>query len=93
MSFQNDLENSGGLDDVLRLLISYSIPPAHVLRAATINAAQRLNRHDLGVVAPGSRADIVVFKDLSDLKAEQVVFDGHFLKNRKVIIPLPRRRM
>ena len=74
--FPDDLLNAGGLDDVLRRLIQYGMPPMHALRAATFNAAQRIGRSDLGIIAPGRRADITVFDSFPDLKAERVIFNG-----------------
>ena len=35
-------------------------PPAHVLRAATVDAAALLGEDDLGVVAAGARADLLL---------------------------------
>ena len=46
------------------------------LRCATYNAAYRLQRADLGLVAAGRRADIVVLDDLVDFVAAHVLFDG-----------------
>lgn len=39
-----------------------------VLRFATLNAAIRLQRHDLGLIAAGRRADLVVFDSLKNYK-------------------------
>ncbi len=74
--FPDDLAESGGLDDVVRRLIRYGMPPLDAFRAATLNAASRLGRHDLGAVAPGRRADIAVFDDLRSCRAEAVFLNG-----------------
>jgi adenine deaminase len=74
--FPDDLFQGGGLDDVLRRLVRYGLKPDWALRAATLNAAQRLGRPDLGLIAAGRRADIVVFDDLTDLKARLVFANG-----------------
>ncbi|MBP1859330.1 adenine deaminase [Rhizobium herbae] len=74
--FPDDLAAGGGLDDVVRRLVRYGLKPEWALRAATLNAAQRLGRSDLGLVAAGRRADIVVFDSLSDLRARVVVANG-----------------
>lgn len=74
--FPDDLFQGGGLDDVVRRLVRYGLKPDWALRAATLNAAQRLGRPDLGLVAAGRRADIVVFDDLTDLKARLVFANG-----------------
>ena len=74
--FADDLERDGGLDDVLRRLVAYGMPAGWALRAATINASLRLQRPDLGVIAPGRRADIALFDDLSGFRAGQVIVNG-----------------
>ncbi len=74
--FPDDLANGGGLDDVVRRLIRYGLKPQWALRAATLNAAQRLGRSDLGLVAAGRRADIAVFDNLSDFNARLVIANG-----------------
>ncbi len=74
--FPDDLLQGGGLDDVVRRLVRYGLKPEWALRAATLNAAQRLGRSDLGLIAAGRRADIVVFQDLSGFAARHVLAGG-----------------
>ncbi|MBZ6077744.1 adenine deaminase [Microvirga puerhi] len=74
--FPDDLFDKGGLDDVVRRLVRYGLRPEWALQAATLNAARRLGRDDLGLVAAGRRADIVVFEDLQDFKARHVLVSG-----------------
>ena len=74
--FPDDLHAAGGLDDVMRRLIRYGLKPMHALQAATVNAAQRLGRPDLGVVAPGRRADLVLCQSLRNFKAATVIASG-----------------
>ncbi|CAH0342064.1 adenine deaminase C-terminal domain-containing protein [Rhizobium sp. CECT 9324] len=74
--FPDDLEQGGGLDDVVRRLVRYGLKPEWALRAATLNAAQRLGRSDLGLIAAGRRADIVLFDDLKAFRARQVIANG-----------------
>lgn len=74
--FPDDLHEHGGLDDVVRRLVGYGLSPINALRAATLNAARRLNRPDLGLIAPGRRADIAVFSDLESFHALGVFCNG-----------------
>jgi adenine deaminase len=74
--FPDELHFDGGLDDVVRRLVRDGLRPEWALRAATLNAAMRLRRTDLGLIATGRRADIVLFEDLADFKARAVVADG-----------------
>jgi adenine deaminase len=74
--FPDDLLKGGGLDDVVRRLVRYGLRPQWALQAATLNAAARLQRNDLGLIAVGRRADIVVFDDLAQFSARHVLVSG-----------------
>ncbi len=87
--FPDDLDRSGGLDDVVRRLVRYGLRPEWALRAATLNAAQRLGRSDLGLVAPGRRADIAIFEDLQDLRARSVIAGGRLVASGGRMIDAP----
>lgn len=74
--FPDDLVSGGGLDDVVRRLVRYGMKPEWALQAATLNASVRIGRADLGLIAAGRRADIVVFEDLDDFRARHVLASG-----------------
>lgn len=77
--FPDELHQNGGLDDVLRRLVRYGMRPEWALRAATFNAAQRTKRTDLGLIAPGRRADLVLFEDMTDFTARAVIAGGRLV--------------
>ena len=88
--FPDDLLQGGGLDDVVRRLVRYGLKPEWALRAATLNAAQRLGRADLGLIAAGRRADIVVFEDLSGFAARQVIANGRAVaEGGRMLVDIP----
>ena len=74
--FADDLQENGGLDDVLRRLVAYGMRPEWALQAATRNAALRLGRNDLGLIAAGRRADLAVFDDPKSFRATRVFTSG-----------------
>lgn len=74
--FPDDLQKAGGLDDVVRRLVRYGMKAEWALQAATLNAARRLQREDLGLIAAGRRADIVIFNNLTDFSASTVIANG-----------------
>ena len=88
--FPDDLQQYGGLDHVVRRMIAHGLPPAWAYRAATLNAATRIGRPDLGLIAPGRRADIVLLDDLEDVKASLVMADGVLVsENGNLNVPAP----
>lgn len=74
--FPDDLLIHGGLDHMVRRMIGHGLPPAWAYRAATLNAATSVGRPDLGLIAPGRRADIVLFDDIEKVTAGLVISDG-----------------
>lgn len=88
--FPDDLLKGGGLDDVVRRLVRYGLRPQWALQAATLNAAARLQRNDLGLVATGRRADIVIFDDLTQFAARHVLVSGTPVAEQgRMIIDVP----
>lgn len=74
--FPDDLVAKGGMIDLLRRLVRYGLDPVQTIRCATLNAAQRLTREDIGRVAPGRRATLIVLSDLAAMNVRHVLVDG-----------------
>ncbi len=70
------LLEKGGIIALLNLLIEHGLSATDALRFATLNAAIRLQRYDLGLIAAGRRADLVVFDSLEKLNARAVYVAG-----------------
>lgn len=88
--FPDDLLKGGGLDDVARRLVRYGLRPQWAMQAATLNAAARLQRNDLGLIAAGRRADIVVFDDLTQFSARHVLVSGTPVAEQgRMIVDIP----
>ncbi|MFS7222322.1 adenine deaminase [Rahnella inusitata] len=70
------LLEKGGLIALIKLLISHGLRAEDVLRMATLNAAIRLRRSDLGLIAAGRTADIIAFDSLETLNPAKVFVAG-----------------
>ncbi len=77
--FPDHLIYNGALDHVIRLLIEAGLPVEWAYRAATLNAASRIGRRDLGLIAPGKRADLILVSDLTAVKVEVVIVNGRMV--------------
>jgi len=74
--FPEYLVEQGGVNDVVRRMIRYGMDPVQALRCATFNNAVRLRRDDLGLVAAGRRADLIVLPDLAGMTPSRVYANG-----------------
>ena len=72
----NDLLDDGHIDHILRLAIAQGLDPVTAIRMATLNTAEWFRLYDRGAIAPGKRADLVVFSDLHDIRPEMVLTGG-----------------
>jgi adenine deaminase len=71
-----DLLSDGGIDHMVRRVISSGIDPVEALRLATLNPAEYFGLKDRGGIAPGRRADLLVLSDLGTLAIEEVYAGG-----------------
>ncbi len=76
-----DLLDEGSIDFLVRRAIAAGVPPLAAIRMATLNPAEHFRLADRGAVAPGRRADLVVFGDLGDPRPE-LVYSGGVLAAR-----------
>jgi adenine deaminase len=71
-----DLLARGHVDHVARRLVEEGLDPLDVIRFATLNAAARLRRHDLGALVPGRIADVALLSNLAAVRVEEVFRNG-----------------
>ncbi len=84
--FPDDLAAAGGMIDVLRRLVRHGLDPLDALAAATLNAAMRIGRRDLGLVAPGRRADLILLDDLDALGVSGVFASGRHVASGGALV-------
>src|SRR5574341_82162 len=91
-SHPGTLVNEGHLDRVLRHAIAQGLNPITALQMMTINTAEHFGvTRDVGQIAPGRYADIVIASDLPNFNAEVVVAAGEVIgEGGKWKVELPR---
>lgn len=89
--FPDELMEKGGLRDTIARVIARGVNPIAAIRLATLHAAMRLKRDDLGLVAPGRQADIVVLADLPSVAVERVYAAGRLVAQDGRLLTPPRR--
>jgi adenine deaminase len=85
-----DLLSEGHIDFLVRTAISEGIAPILAIRMATLNTAEYFRLYDRGGIAPGKRADLVVFSDLQNIRAEMVFRGGKLAAQDGKVIPWER---
>lgn len=71
-----DIILNGHMNDVVRKAIKSGMHPIDAIRSATINVAREIGAKDLGAIAPGYIADMVLVDNLEDLIPYAVFFEG-----------------
>jgi adenine deaminase len=67
----------GGVDENVRVAISRGVPPIRAIQMATLNTAEIFfAQQDLGLVAPGRFADMLLVDDLVTFSISQVIVGG-----------------
>ncbi len=72
----SDIREEGHINYIVRRAVANGIPPIKAIQMATINTAETYGIRHYGAVAPGYRADLVLFDNLTDFNPQFVITDG-----------------
>lgn len=71
-----DILTKGHINHNLRLAVKYGLDPITAIQMATINAAECYGLKQLGAIAPGYDADLIVLEDLKGFEVLKVFQKG-----------------
>jgi len=85
------LSQEGHMDRVLRHAISEGLNPMTAIQMSTINSAEHFGlTREMGMIAPGRWADILLVKDLMNFRADMVIAKGQVIaEDGKLKVQLP----
>jgi len=83
----DDLMEEGHLDFILRKSVRLGLNPITAVQMATINVAEIYGLKDVGAVAPGFRADLVIVDDLDSFGVQGVFKDGRLVARGGKMLP------
>lgn len=91
-SHAGTLTHDGHMDRVLRHAIEQGLNPVTAIQMMTINTAEHFGvAREMGMIAPGRWADVVLAKDLNNFKAEMVIAKGQVIaEGGKWKVSLPK---
>lgn len=90
-SHAETLTSEGHMDRVLRHAISEGLNPMTAIQMMTINTAEHFGlSKEMGMIAPGRWADVVLVDDLMNFKAEMVIARGQVIAEKgELLVKLP----
>jgi adenine deaminase len=87
-----DLLSEGDIDAVVRKAIAKGLDPIRALQMATINTAEHFKLRQVGAVAPGYAANLIVIDDLPKLSVDMVFHKGKLVaQNGKLLSSISQR--
>lgn len=85
----DDLLHEGHINYVVNEAIKYGMDPITAIKSATLNTAREINVTDLGAIAPGYVADMLLVEDLSNIHPTHVFFEGKLVaQDGKLLQPI-----
>jgi adenine deaminase len=86
------LATVGHLNHAVRTAIRAGLNPLLAIQMATVNSAEYIGyRHDVGSIAPGRCADVLLVEDLSELRPHVVLADGEAVGGEAPAYEYPAR--
>jgi adenine deaminase len=86
------LATVGHLNHAVRTAVHAGLDPLLAIQMATVNAAEYIGRrHDLGSIAPGRCADVLLVEDLRQLRPHLVLADGEPVSDEQPAYSYPAR--
>ncbi len=86
------LSQEGHMDRVLRHAIQAGLPPLTAIQMMTINTAEHFGlTKEMGMIAPGRWADVLLVEDLNDFHPGMVIAKGQVVaENGELTIAMPQ---
>jgi adenine deaminase len=88
----DDAEEIGHMDHVLRRAVSMGVPPVQAIQTVTLNPAMYSGlEQEIGGIAPGRFADLVLLEDLESFRVRMTLIDGTIVaaERRSLVEPKP----
>jgi adenine deaminase len=89
----DNLEKWGHLDYIVKSFIKAGMDPVEAIRSVTIRPAQHMRAYELGAIAPGKIADLLLVDNLENFKVKKVIASGQIVaEDGKLTVGLKERK-
>jgi adenine deaminase len=90
-SHSETLVREGHVDRALREAIAHGVPPITAIQMTTLNPAEHFHlSQDVGLIAPGRYADILLVRDLAAFQPEVVIARGQVIaRDMQLLVEMP----
>ncbi len=82
----DDILKMGHMNDVVNCAISYGMEPVTAIKSVTLNTAREIHMENLGAIAPGFVADMLLVKDLKKIVPHAVYFQGKLVAKEGALV-------
>ncbi|MFJ5717855.1 adenine deaminase [Neobacillus sp. NPDC093127] len=90
----SDLINEGHINYVMQRAIDEGMNPIEVIISGTYRAAKEIGIKNLGAIAPGYVADLILLPSQTDIKPISIFFNGkHVANNGKLLVDIPAKKL
>jgi adenine deaminase len=90
----DNLARLGHLDYVCRSFIEAGLDPVEAVRSVTLRPAMHMRMPQLGAIAPGRIADLLLLEDLNRFVIDLVIANGvPVAKRGRMLVNIPRRTL
>lgn len=79
-----DIQQQGHISYNIKKAISLGLSPIEAIKIATLYPARCYGLKQLGAIAPGYQADLVVLSDLNQVKVTQVYYKGELVQSQEL---------
>lgn len=76
-----DMAEHGHMNYALAQIVEEGVEPLQAIKLATVYPAAAYGLKDRGVIAEGYRADMILLKNLTDFKVQDVIVNGEIAKD------------
>ncbi len=81
----HDLLAKGHLDHLVDMAVGEGMEPLEAIRMVTLNTAEYFGLRDVGAVAPGYRADLLILPSLAPVRVRSVIKDGRVVYDKGAV--------